>query len=179
MPTQIALLRGINVGGHNRIAMSDLKELLAELGFPGAKSLLQTGNLIFECDNRTGADLQRNLEVEIEGRLGLLVDCVIRTADQWRSVVSRNPFPKEAQRDPGHLLIMFFKLAPQAQLLKALQLNIPGPERICADGRQLYLVYPDGIRRSKLTNSLIERKLGLRGTARNWNTVLRLRALLD
>jgi uncharacterized protein (DUF1697 family) len=174
---RIALIRGINVGGHQPVSMSDLRDLLAQLGFHDARSLLQSGNLVFRGDARTDASLERLLETEAEERLGLRADFLIRSAEEWRKVVARNPFRKEAERDPSHLVVMFLKSAANAKDVKAIQAAIAGSEIIRADGRHLYIVYPDGIGRSRLTNVLLEKKLGIRGTARNWNTVLKLAAL--
>lgn len=91
--------------------------------------------------------------------------------------MARNPFPEEAERDPGHLVVMILKGAPAAHEVKALQDAIRGRELVRADGRAAYVVYPDGIGRSRLTTALLEKKLGTRGTGRNWNTVLKLAAL--
>jgi uncharacterized protein (DUF1697 family) len=179
MTIQIALIRGINVGGHKAVAMSDLRDMLAGLGLDSARSMLQSGNLVFRSDRRKGAELERLLEMEAEKRLGLHADFVIRSAKEWREVVARNPFRKEAQRDPGHLVVMFLKQAANAKDVKAVQAAIAGPEVIRADGKHLYIVYPAGIGKSRLTNALIEKKLGIRGTARNWNTVLKIAALAD
>src|SRR5262249_10978238 len=151
--------------------------LLGALGFAGAKSLLQSGNLVFESDRRTGAELERLLEVETAKRLDVTADYLVRNADEWETVVAGNPFPDEAKRDPGQLVVMFLKTAPQAKDVQALQAAIEGPETIRSRGKHLYVVYPAGIGRSKLTNTLIEKKLGVRGTGRNWNTVLKLAAL--
>src|SRR4051794_39117 len=167
MSIHVALLRGINVGGSNQVAMSDLRNLFVALGFAGAKSLLQSGNLVFESDRRTVAELERLLEVETAKRLDVTADYIVRSADEWKTMVARNPFPEEAKRDPGHLVVMFLKSAPQAKDVQALQAAIEGPERLRSEGQHLYLVYPAGIGRSKLTNTLIEKKLGLRGTSRN------------
>jgi uncharacterized protein (DUF1697 family) len=175
----IALLRGINVGGHKPVAMSALKDLLAKLGFDNARSILQSGNLIFRSDPRDSTGLENMLEAEAAKRLGLQADFLIRNANEWRKIVARNPFRKEAEADPGHLLVMFLKSAPVPSAVKAAQDAIVGRETIRADGRQIYIVYPDGIGRSRLTNVLLEKKLGTRGTARNWNTVLKLAALAD
>ena len=179
MTIQIALLRGINVGGHKAVAMSDLRDLLTGLGFDGARSLLQSGNLIFRSDAQTGAGLERLLKTEAEKRMGLHADFFIRSAKEWREVVARNPFRKEAERDPSHLVVMFLTSMPNANGVKAVNAAIAGPEIVRADGRHLYIVYPDGIGKLRLTNALIEKKLGIRGTARNWNTVLKLAALID
>jgi uncharacterized protein (DUF1697 family) len=179
MTIRIALLRGVNVGGHNAVAMSELRDLLAQLGFLGARSLLQSGNLIFRCDARTGVDLERLLATEAETRMDIQTDFLVRSAKEWRQVVAGNPFRKEAKRDPSHLVVMFLKRAANAKNVKTVQAAIAGPEIIRADGRHLYIVYPDGIGKSRLTNILLEKKLGIRGTARNWKTVLKIAALAD
>lgn len=177
MSAYVALLRAINVGGRNLVAMSDLRDLLGALGFADARSLLQSGNLVFQSDRRTSAMLERLLEVETEKRFELAVDYLVRTADEWETLIASNPFPDEAERDPSHLVVTFLKKAPDAKDIKALQAAIRGPEIVHCRGKELYVVYPAGIGRSKLTNTLIERELGARGTGRNWNTVLKLAAL--
>jgi uncharacterized protein (DUF1697 family) len=177
MSVQVALLRGINVGGHNLVAMSDLRDLCGALGLGGATTLLQSGNLVFQSDQLTGAELEQLLEVETAKRFNVSADYIVRSAAEWEKVVARNPFPKEAKNDPSHLLVMFLKAAPPAKSVAALQAAIVGPEIVRSDGKQLYIVYPAGIGRSKLTGALIEKKLGARGTGRNWNTVLKLLAI--
>ena len=153
--------------------MTDLRNFLAELGFEDARSLLQSGNLVFNSKVRTGAELERFLESEAHDRLSLEVDFIVRTPDEWKSVIRQNPFRKEAERDPGHLVVMFLKSAPDVEDIVALEAEIRGPEVIRAKGKQAYIYYPNGQGRSKLTHSLLEKRLG-RGTGRNWNTVLKL-----
>ena len=177
MTTNIALLRGINVGGHKLVSMADLRALLTQLGFADVRSLLQSGNLVFGATGRASAQLERVLEAEAEKRLGLRTSFFVRTTKDWRNVVEGNPFRKEATHDPGHLVAMFLKDPPSASAVKALQEAITGPEVVVAAGKHLYIVYPDGIGRSRLTNALIDKQLGTRGTGRNWNTVLKLAAL--
>jgi uncharacterized protein (DUF1697 family) len=92
-------------------------------------------------------------------------------------IIANNPFPDAAANDPSHLIVMFLKGPPTTEAVKTLQAAIKGSEVISADGRQLYMIYPDGMGQSKLTGTLIERKLATRGTARNWNTVIKLAAL--
>jgi uncharacterized protein (DUF1697 family) len=118
------------------------------------------------------------LESEAAARLGLQTDFVVRSAAEWRAIIERNPFPQQAKNDPGHLLVMVFKQAPTAADVKTLRAAISGRERIEAVGAHAYLVYPDGIGRSRLTTGLIEKTLGTRGTGRNWNTVVKLAALV-
>lgn len=179
MPMHVALLRGINVGGHNPIAMSDLRDLLGRLGLTDARSLLQSGNLVFGSHRLTGEKLEHLLETETAKRLAVTADYLVRTADEWRAIIAKNPFPDEAERDPSHLLVMCLKAAAAKKDVQALEAAIRGPEIVRAIGRQLYLVYPAGIGRSKLTGTLIENRLKTRGTARNWNTVQKLAELLD
>ena len=178
MTAYVALLRAVNVAGHNRVAMPALLEMLASLGFSGGRSLLQSGNLVFRADGRTGAELKQLLEAESAARLALQTDYLVRDAEEWRTMVAGNPFREEAERDPGHLVVMFLKEAPDADNAAALRAAIRGPERVHVEGKHAYVVYPAGIGRSKLTTRLIEDKLGTRGTGRNWNTVLKLADLV-
>ena len=177
MTTHIALLRAINVGGRNMVGMPALRALLEQLGFGDVRSLLQTGNLVFRGGSKTGTNLERLLESEAEERLALSSAFFVRTAKEWDAVIARNPFRAEAARYPAHVVVLVLKDAPQRGDVKALQAAITGPEIIRAEGKQLYVVYPVGIGRSKLTNKLIEDKLGTRATGRNWNTVLKLAEL--
>jgi uncharacterized protein (DUF1697 family) len=174
----IALLRGINLAGNKMIAMADLRDLLATLGFTEVKSLLQSGNLIFGSARRTPAQLEAFLAAETQKRLGVQADVFVRTASELADVVARNPFTAEAKSDPGHLLVIFLRDAPDAKAAAALNAAIVGREVARVIGRHAYVVYPDGVGRSKLSHAIIEKKLGTRGTARNWNTVTKLAELV-
>lgn len=153
--------------------MTDLRNFITELGLQDANSFLQSGNLIFTSKVRTGAELERFLESEAADRLSLEVDFYVRTPEEWKTIIRQNPFRKEAERDPGHLVVLFLKTAPDAEDVAALQADIKGPETVKAKGKQAYIFYPNGQGRSKLTTALIEKHLG-RGTGRNWNTVTKL-----
>jgi uncharacterized protein (DUF1697 family) len=177
MTTYVGLLRAVNLGPTNKVAMADLRDLLGELGLNDVRSLLQSGNLVFRSATRSTSRLERLLEEETAWRLGLDTQYFVRTAREWREVVADNPFPAEAKRDPGHLLVVVLKDAPAREAVTALQKAIAGREVVRVKGRQAYVVYPDGIGRSRLTSALIERKLGTRGTGRNWNTTLKLEAM--
>jgi uncharacterized protein (DUF1697 family) len=178
MTGYVALLRGVNLAGHNKLAMADLKELAAGLGLTEPRTLLQSGNLVFGAEGRTPAELERALEAETKKRLGLATDYFVRSAAEWKAIVTANPFRKEAARDPGHLLVSFLKDAPKPASVRALQAAITGREVLHVRGREAYIVYPDGVGKSRLTSALADRKLETRGTGRNWNTVLRIAALL-
>jgi uncharacterized protein (DUF1697 family) len=178
MTMHIGLLRAVNLAGHNKIGMADLRELLAALGMQDVRTLLQSGNVVFRSRVHTAAQLERLFEQAALKRLGLETDFFVRTATEWKEIVAGNPFPKEAKLDPSHLVVGFLKEAPDPANVTALQKAIVGREVVRAKGRQAYVVYPDGIGRSRLTSALIEKKLATRGTGRNWNTVLKLGALV-
>ena len=179
MTARIALLRGVNVGGRAAVAMPALRALLDGLGYGGARTLLQSGNVVFDGGGAKDAALERVLEAEIDKRFGVRADVLVRDAPAWRRVVAANPYPHEAQRDPSHLLVYALRDAPTRKHVEALRAAIDGPEMVETVGKQAYVVYPAGIGRSRVTGALVERKLETRGTGRNWNTVLNLLALVD
>ena len=153
--------------------MTDLRNFLTQLGFEEVRSLLQSGNLVFDSKTRTGAELERFLEAEASKRFAIEIDFFVRTPEEWKSIIRQNPFRKEAELDPAHLVVLFFKTPPPEEDVTALQAEITGPEVVRVKGRQIYALYPAGQGRSRLTNAVIERKVG-RCTGRNWNTVLKL-----
>ena len=169
----IALLRAVNVGGRGMVGMADLRDLLTQLGFHNVRSVLQSGNLVFDAP-RARKNLEQLLEKESAARLGVETDFFVRTAAEWDAIIDANPFRKEAKDDPGRLVVLFLKSASDAATLHK---AIKGPEVARGAGRQIYVYYPDGQGRSKLTNALIEKTLGTRATARNWNTVLKLQEI--
>jgi uncharacterized protein (DUF1697 family) len=177
---QVALLRAVNLGPHGKIAMTDLRTLMTELGLQDGKTLLQSGNLVFRGSSKAGAALERQLETETKRRFGLETDFFVRNAVEWNAVVGANPFPDEARTDPSHLVVIFLKEAIKPAAVAGLQAAIAGREIARCQGkdvREVYITYPDGIGTSKVTNTLLEKKLGTSGTGRNWNTVLKLQAL--
>jgi uncharacterized protein (DUF1697 family) len=177
MKKYVALLRAVNLGPHNKIAMSDLRELCLALGCSEPRTLLQSGNVVFGSASSSAAALERKLEAEAARRLKLETEFFVRSAAEWAALIAANPFASEAKSDPSHLLALVLKSAPDRARVAALQAAIKGREVVKAQGTTLYAVYPDGIGRSRLTNALIERHLGTPSTGRNWNTVLKLAAL--
>jgi uncharacterized protein (DUF1697 family) len=177
MATQIALVRAVNVGGNAKIAMPALRALVAELGFADVQTVLQSGNLVFRSDRQSRRELETLLESAASDRLRLRTDFLVRSAAEWTRIIASNPFRDDAARDPSHLLLMVLKSAPSEHAFEALRAAITGPETLQAERTEIYIRYPAGIGRSKLTTRLIEARLGTRGTGRNWNTVLRLAEL--
>ena len=174
VPVYVALLRAVNVGGSTQVKMSALRDGLRSSGFENVRTLLQSGNIVFHSDLTRREEIERRIEDEVLRSSGRRTDGFVRTAAEWRRVIARNPFPVEAVRDPGHLMVLVLKETPPARAWKALQEAITGPETVRGDNAHGYVVYPDGTGRSRLTLDRIERALGTRGTNRNWNTVTKL-----
>ena len=179
MPAFVALLRAVNLASHNKVSMADLKALAEGCGLSDARTVLQSGNLVFGAKAKTSAALEKLLERALAKELGLKTPVVVRSAAEWRSALDDNPFPKEAKSDPSHLLLMPLKAKCDKVAVAELVKVIVGREQVKLSGQQLYLVYPDGIGESKLTSALIEKKIGVTGTARNWNTAQKIAALLE
>lgn len=174
---QIALFRAVNIGGR-KATSADLRALAADLVLEDARTLVQTGNLVFR-GARTGAELEAEIEQAFAARFGYASDVLVRTATEWRAALDANPHAEMAERDPGHLVVMALKSAPEPDAIAALQAAIQGRETLASAGRELLIAYPDSIGTSKLTGALIERRLRIRGTARNWNTATKLAAMLE
>ncbi len=165
------MLRGINVGGRNMVKMDALKALHESLGFKGVRTHLQSGNVVFQAKS---ADAAR-IEQAIRKTLHLELSVVLRTAAELREAVKANPLPQRLN-EPSAYVIAFLSAQPEdPAALDAYD----GPEEMQLLGRELYIYYGEGMGRSKLTNTLIERKLGVRATARNWNTVTKLLELCE
>ena len=177
MAVYIALLRGINVGGHKPIAMVELRALLSDLGYERPQTLLQSGNAVFEGGWRSAETVEAQIEAAARKRFGADVGVLVRSPLEWQAIVDRNPFPVEAKRGPARLVLLCTKQTLAAAHIAAVRKAIVGRETIEGGTRHAYIVYPDGQGRSKLTLALIEKTIGMRATARNWNTVLKLRDL--
>ena len=167
MPAYVSFLRGINVGGRNMVPMAKLKALHEGLGFENVRTHLQSGNVVFTAKKADSAKLAK----KIAAALGDIA-VVVRSTSELRAAVAKNPFPDAAKNDPSHYVVIFLSDTPK----KTSTLDYEGPEPKALAGRELYIDYRvgAGMARSKLTNTLIEKKLGVRGTARNWNTVTRM-----
>jgi uncharacterized protein (DUF1697 family) len=179
MAAYVALLRAVNLAGKNQISMADLRAVAQNAGLGEPRTLLNSGNLLFESGARGSAGLEKLLETALARELELVTPVVVRSVAEWRVAVASNPFPAQALREPGKLLLMPLKGKPVASKVTELVRAIVGREQVKAAGSALYLVYPDGVGRSKLTSALIEKKIGVSGTARNWNTVQKLLAQLE
>lgn len=172
------LLRGINVGGNKKIAMADLRKLLTGLGYDDVATLLQSGNAVFSSTSKDPLKLAREIERAITDEFGMQVSCLIRTGPDLRRVLAHNPLG-EIATNPSRYMVIFLSGDPDPAWLKAIDPAAYAPEEFRVGEREFYLWMPDGAADSKLSLVLMHKKSGVIGTARNWNTVTKIAAMLD
>lgn len=172
MTTWIVLLRGINVGGANRLAMADLRELVATLGHTEVSTYIQSGNIVLKSSQSDRQALATEICDGIASSFGLVVSAVLRTQPELRAALAANPFT-DAQ-DGTRVLITFLSEVPPDGAIALLEPGRFQPDRFELVGSELYCHYPDGAGRSKMTLDYFEKRLRVRGTARNLNTVAKL-----
>ena len=177
MTKQILLLRGINLGAHNRIGMPELRELLRSAGFQDVRTYLQSGNVVLSS-NSSPEQLARDCVQQIALRFGLDIEVVVRTRAELTEVVQRNPLGKVAV-NPKRYQVTFMAAEPDPEVVRKLGAAVVPPEQLVVIGREAYAWHPDGIGRSKLSSLLAGRGLGVTATARNWTTVTNLLAIAD
>lgn len=173
----IALLRGINIGRKNRIKMANLKIIFESMGFKDVKTYLQSGNVIFKHDRINVGEIESNIEGKINQTFGFNIDVIIRTEDEFESMISSNPFIKDPDIEFDKLHVTFLKELPDKENILNLNLNIGENEKLEIKGKEIYLYLPNGYARTKLTNNTFEKKLKTIATTRNWKTVNKLREL--
>ena len=174
--TYVALLRGINVGGKNKVPMQTLRELIAGIGGSGVRTHLQSGNAVFAHEQEDPLRLAADLERALTAELGLTVSCLVRTGADLRRVVTANPFPMEGI-DGSRFLVVFLSGPVPLDRLAAIDPAAYAPDEFRPGTTEIYAHFPDSIRDSKLAALFTDRKLGLTATARNWNTVTKLLSL--
>ncbi len=169
----VALLRGINVGGKNILPMKDLVALFVEVGCSEVSSYIQSGNVIFRARPALVAGLSALIGKGIADRFGIRVPVVIRTAEELRDIARGNPFLK-TKADPAMLHVAFLADVPSAPRVAMLDANRSPPDAYSVHGREIFLHCPNGFGRTKLTNQYFDSKLATISTVRNWRTVLKL-----
>jgi uncharacterized protein (DUF1697 family) len=171
MAVSIVLLRGINLGPNNRLAMPALREALADAGFHNVRTYVQSGNMVLDSD-LVPSELTDDVSRVLVERFGLDVPVLARTADQLARVVSRNPFSREAEINPKALQVTFRGDEITPEIVGALEARATPNEKVAGLGFEIYSWHPDGIARSKLALAITPR--GCVATARNWGTVTTL-----
>jgi uncharacterized protein (DUF1697 family) len=175
----VSLFRGINVGGNKSVRMDALKELHESLGLQRVETYIQSGNVVFSSNGAIPAQLARQIEEAFEHKFGFLSNVMVRTADEFNAMIENNPFKNHPMKESKWVVAMFLASDPIITAREDIQKTYSGPEELHIAGKEVYIYYPEGIGRSKLTNTLLEKKLKTMGTARNWNTVLRLQKLIE
>jgi uncharacterized protein (DUF1697 family) len=177
--TRVALLRAVNVGGRNRVPMAELRTALEAAGLKGVSTVLQSGNVVFDAPGSEG-EAAAVIRATIAEAFGLDVGAVVRTAAEMHRVVGANPFLADGDsRDPATLHVAFLGARPAPGAAAMLDPDRSPPDALEVRGREVYLSYPGGSGRSRLTLGYLEQTLGVLGTARNWRTLERLAELLQ
>jgi uncharacterized protein (DUF1697 family) len=174
MAVVVCLLRGVNVGGHNLIRMNALRALCTSLDLTNVQTYVQSGNILFQTSEQKLDRVSKRIAGAIEETFNLRCEVIVRTLGELRSVIERNPFAGRQGLEPAKLLVNFLASdpGPEAQR-KVLQIET-GPEEVRLDGREMYIYFPNGMGRSKLPWSALDRVLATPATGRNWNTVNKL-----
>jgi uncharacterized protein (DUF1697 family) len=173
----VAFLRAINVGGNNGLPMEKLAEIMAELGHGGVKTHLQSGNVVFTSHRDDEQVLTAEIEAAIEQGAGFRPAVMLRSRSEMEAVVAANPL-LSPEVNPARMLTVFLRERPPAEGIAKLEPERFPNEKFAVVGREMYVLYDDGMGNSKFTPAYYERRLNVPGTGRNWNTVTKVLALM-
>lgn len=176
MTSYVALLRGINVGGHRLIKMADLKGMFAAMDFDAVQTYIQSGNVVFRAAEPEQS-LRQRIEQRIEATFGFPVTVALRTADELARLIADCPFAPDALTDGERLHVALLADAPSPGGVERLLARKTEPDECRVLGREVYLLYRQEMRLTQLSNNLIESLLGVPATARNWRTITTLAAM--
>src|SRR5208337_3651874 len=179
MPIIISMLRGVNVGPHNRIKMDALRALYVSLKLDDPRTYVQSGNIIFRTpafrnNEKNVTQLAKKIQDAIARDFGFRPEVILRTPEEFKNVIAANPFSRRKDIDPARLLVTFLASEPSAEARARLLALKPNPEEMHLVGRELYIYFPNGMGRSKLQWSALDKKLETSGTARNWTSVTQM-----
>src|SRR5712671_3331198 len=174
MAVIISMLRGVNVGGHNKIKMEALRALYESLKLRDAQTYVQSGNVIFRTDERDVSRLRKRIEDGIERKFGFRPDVILRTAAEMRDVIARNPFAKRRGIEPSKLLVTFLASDPGEEAREKVRQMKCDPEEMRIEGREIYIYFPNGAGQSKLPWARLDKVLKTPVTGRNWNSVTKM-----
>jgi uncharacterized protein (DUF1697 family) len=178
VPTYIALLRGVNLGAHNRMKMDQLRQSLNGLGFEEVRTYIQSGNVIFKTTRHSPSDLSQRIEQRILNDFGFAVSVISRTAEELGKAIENNPFVRERGIDLSRLHVTFLSESPAQSSLTKLDTLATGRDQFRYCAKEIYLYCPDGLARSKLFGNALDRVLAVSATTtRNWKTVNSLYAM--
>ncbi|MQY12430.1 hypothetical protein SRB5_25640 [Streptomyces sp. RB5] len=178
MSKQIALLRGINVSGTNKIPMARLREILTERGYANVVTYVASGNIVFDDPGTAPEKTAMSIELAISEEFGLQIPVIVRTRDEILELIESNPLP-DATAEPAKFLAVFLSAVPRDTWFQTDDPEKYEPDQYVVGDRVVYVWCPNGLGRSKLAANFANKKLGFTATARNWNTVLKLRELTE
>lgn len=173
------MLRGINVGGHNKINMGELRALYGYLKFEDTRTYVQSGNVIFRTKEKISTALAKKIQSAIERKFKCRPEVILRTADELRNAIAASPFPASRGLEPGKILVTFLAAEPGPEAHTTLIKLKRHPEEMHLNGRELYIYFPNGAGKSKLPWASIAEGLKTQGTARNWNSVVKILAIAE
>lgn len=184
MPVVICMLRGINVLGRNKVKMEELRALCSSLKLRNVATYIQSGNVVFHTDEAELAVLATKIQTAIGKKFGFTPAIMLRTLDEWRVTIKRNPFGKRLKAktnplEPSRHLVMFLGADPGHAARKKAHAVDTTPEELRIIGREAYIYFPKGQGQTTMSWDSIERILGTKGTGRNWNTVLKMLELAE
>jgi uncharacterized protein (DUF1697 family) len=174
MAVVISMLRGVNLGGHKIIKMEALRTLYESLKFEDVATFIQSGNVVFRTKESDLKKISKRICDGIEKTFGHKVEVILRTTAEMRGVVERNPFATRTDVEPSKLLVWFLSSTPSTEARqKLLTLKVQG-EELRLEGNELFIYFPEGQGKSKLSLPAVDRALGVLGTGRNLNSVRKL-----
>jgi uncharacterized protein (DUF1697 family) len=176
MPTWVSLLRAVNVSGHNRLPMAELRDCLAAAGFAQVRSYLQSGNVVSASGHRSAAAVAGAVHDAIAREFGLDLTVVVRSPAQLREVLDWNPFPEVSAVRPNRVFAMHLTGPPDPDRVAALLAEPVAPDQLAVRGHEVAICYAESMHASRIQGEWLSRRLGVAGTARNWRT---LAALVD
>lgn len=179
MAILISMLRGVNVGPHNRIKMDALRALYESLKLEDPRTYVQSGNIIFRTKEKNSRQLAKKIQDAIQKKLGCCPEVILRTTDEMRKAVASSPFAHRTELEPGKILVTFLAEEPAREAEASLAKFKDFPEELHLKGRELYIYFPNGAGKSKLPWSTVEKFLKVTGTARNWNSVTNMLAIAE
>ena len=179
MKTHLALLRGINVSGHNMIKMDSLKTVLENAGFQNVRTYIQSGNVFVDSEEEHGASVGFKIKQEIFKELGLEVPIVVVSKEDLSACLKNNPYLQEKECDTKKLYVAFLSKELQGSAINDLKISQFKPDEAAIDRSRIYIKYAVGAGKTRLDQKYIEKKLNLVATIRNWNTVSTLLEMFE
>jgi len=178
MPRYVSILRGINVSGKNKIKMIELADLYRSLNFTAVETYIQSGNVVFETSAGSNIDIASLIEKGINKAFGLDVPVLVRSKPEFRKIVDRNPFVSRSGIDPAYLHVTFLEKKPERESLATFAPSGLGKDDYVLGTTEIYLYCPGGYGKTRLSNTFLEKQLGVSATTRNWKTVNTLNEML-